>query len=251
MEDCVRTTLVSAIADRSVTIEDIHLFHHWVVIKAGRYEMSTRFSTVQGFTERSDDTWLGDLIGRTAAEVAEDYLASKNVLRIAVGMACLKCVLPPADNITMQSAIEPFAEQTKRHPSCFIGHFKDAALWRDEGRPVSIVELVPRPGDIHWDDSHEVLQNAELVFMTGLTLVNGTFGEVIRRTPRAKVRIVMGPTVPLTPVLFTLGVHRLGSSRITDVDKTLRYFGMGGGSIMYAPQGALQKINIVCKESTP
>jgi hypothetical protein len=33
-----------------------------------------------------------------------------------------------------------------------------------------------------------------------------------------------------------------------DVEKTLRYFGMGGGSIMYAPQGALQKVNLKIPE---
>jgi uncharacterized protein (DUF4213/DUF364 family) len=244
METLVRDTLISAIADRTVVIEDIHLFHHWVVVKAGRYEMSTRFSATPGLTEDARDTWLGDLIGRSSAAIAEEYLASPDVLRIAVGMACLKCVIPVVTESSQGSAMDAFSEQTKTRPSCFIGHFHDAAAWRDEGRPVSIVELLPRPGDIHWDDSHAVLSRAELVFMTGLTLVNGTFGEVVRRTPHAAFRIVMGPTVPLTPSLFALGLHWLGTSRITDVPKALRYFGMGGGSIMYAPQGALQKINI-------
>jgi uncharacterized protein len=244
MEVLVRDTLVSAITDRTTPIEDIHLFHHWVVVKAGRYEMSTRFSAVSGLTE-NQDTWLGDLIGRTAAEIAQEFLASTDVLRIAVGMACLKCVIPPVPALSGSSAMDRFSEAAKTRPSCFIGHFHDAEKWRDEGRPVSIVELLPRTGDIHWDDSHAVLSKAELVFMTGLTLVNGTFGEVVRRTPNAAVRVVMGPTVPLAPCLFRLGLHCLGASRIVDVQKTLRYFGMGGGSIMYAPPGALEKVNIL------
>jgi uncharacterized protein len=248
METLVRETLISAITDYSTPIEDIHLFHHWVVVKAGRYEMSTCFSATPGLTENPRDTWLGDLIGRKASEIAQEYLASTDVLRIAVGMACLKCAVPLISKFTVSSAIDPFSEQTKTQPSCFIGHFHDAAAWRDEGRPVSIVELAPRPGDIHWDDSHAVLSQAKLVFMTGLTLVNGTFGEVIRRTPNATTRVIMGPTVPLTPSLFKLGLHRLGTSRIMDVEKTLRYFGMGGGSIMHAPQGALQKVNLKIPE---
>ncbi|MFH0921192.1 MAG: DUF364 domain-containing protein [Fibrobacterota bacterium] len=244
MEAFVRETLVTAITDRSVLIEDIHLFRHWVVVKAGRYEMSTCFTATLGLTEDSRDTWLGGLIGQNAAETAEKYLAAADVLRIAVGMACLKCVIPSVSNVSESSAFAPFSEQTRTQPSCFIGHFHDAAAWRDEGRPVSIVELQPRPGDIHWNDAHAVLSRAELVFMTGLTLVNGTFGEVIRRTPNATVRVIMGPTVPLTPALFKLGLHWLGTCRILDIAKTLRYFSLGGGSILYAPEGALQKINI-------
>jgi uncharacterized protein len=244
LEALIRETLVSAIKDRLVVIEDIHLFEHWVVVKAGRYEMSTRFAPVADLTENLGDTWLGDLTGRPAAQIAEEFLASTDVLRIAVGMACLKCVIPPVPAFKGSSAMDRFSEETKTQSSCFIGHFHDAERWRDEGRPVSIVELLPRAGDIHWDDSHTALSRAEMVFMTGLTLVNGTFGEVVRRTPNAAIRVIMGPTVPLTPSLFRLGLHWLGASRIADAQKALRYFGMGGGSIMYAPQGALEKVNI-------
>ncbi len=244
MEAPIRDALVSAIADRTSTIEDIHLFQHWVVVKAGRYEMSTRFSAASGLCENPRDTWLGDLPGRNAAEIATEYLASNDVLRIAVGMACLKCVIPQVPAFSGSSAMDQFSEETKIRPSCFIGHFHEAQIWRDEGRPVSIIELMPRDGDIHWDDSHAVLAKAELVFMTGLTLVNRTFGEVVRRTPNAAVRVIMGPTVPLTPRLFQLGLHWLGASRIADARMALRYFGMGGGSIKYAPQGALEKVNI-------
>jgi hypothetical protein len=244
MEPLIRETLVSAIADHSALIEEVHLFEHWVVVKAGRYEMSTRFAPATGLTENPGDTWLGDLIGRKVAEIAREHLASNEALKIAVGMACLKCVIPPVAVFSGSSAMDRFSEETKTRPSCFIGHFHDAEKWRDEGRPVSIVELLPRAGDIHWDDSRAALSRAELVFMTGLTLVNRTFGEVIRRTPNAAVRVIMGPTVPLAPSLFRLGLHWLGASRIVDAQKALRYFGMGGGSILYAPQGALEKVNV-------
>jgi hypothetical protein len=243
LESFVYNILVSAIADTKTKIEEIHLFEHWIVIKAGRHEMSTRFKPTGELIE-TQDTWLGDLIGRSAADIAREYLASADVLRIAAGMACLKCVIPHVKEYHKNSAMDHFSEETKTRPSCFIGHFEEAAKWRDQGRPVSIVELTPRSGDIHWDDSRAVLAEAELVFMTGLTLVNGTFGEVVRRTPLASRRIVMGPTVPLTTALFKLGVHWAGTSRIVDAPLALRYFGMGGGSIKYAPPGALQKVNI-------
>ncbi len=244
MEKQVREILISAIEDQTAVIEEIYLFHHWVVIKSGRYEMSTRFSPGLDTTEDTQNTWLGDLIGQNTAKIAKEYLASTDVLSIAVGMACYKCIIPEITDYFENSAMDHFSEQIKTMPSCFIGHFHDAAKLREDGYPVNIIELKPREGDIHWDDSHEILYKATLVFMTGLTLVNNTFGEVIKRTPYAKHRIIMGPTVPLTPALFRLGLDWLGTSRIVGVKKTLQYFGMGGGSVMYAPHGALQKVNI-------
>ena len=33
---------------------------------------------------------------------------------------------------------------SSRVPMCFIGYFKEAAEWRDAGRPVDIVEAFPK-----------------------------------------------------------------------------------------------------------
>lgn len=244
MESAVRKTLLDAVADHSAIIEDIHLFEHWVVIRAGKFEMSTRFAACDAPYRQSHETWVGDLIGKNAAKVAEEFLASTDVLRIAVGMACLKCVLPTVAGSATGSAMDFFHDAIREKATCFIGHFAQAARYREEGYPVDIIELSPRPGDIHWNCSRKVLGRARLVFMTGLTLVNGTFGEVIDRTPCAETRIVMGPTVPMTPSLFKLGVHWLGTTNILNIEAALHYFRMGGGSVMYAPEGALQKVNL-------
>ena len=41
----------------------------------------------------------------------------------------------------------------------------------------------PSTGDIHWDDADDVLGQAQIVLMSGLTVVNETLPAVIRRTP--------------------------------------------------------------------
>jgi len=43
--------------------------------------------------------------------------------------------------------MDPFTEMVKHCPSCFIGHFTQAEIWRARGYPVTIIELQPRPGD--------------------------------------------------------------------------------------------------------
>jgi len=137
----------------------------------------------------------------------------------------------------------------KTMSSCFIGHFKEGAAWRDQGSPVTIVELEPRPGDVHWDDAGPALADAEIVFITGLTLINGTFQEVVDRTPKAKYRVLMGPTVPPSPVFYDYGIHLIGSTVVADLEKVVRYCQLGGTSIAKTPDGAIRKINITnCPE---
>ena len=118
MESAVRETLLDAVADYSAIIEDIHLFEHWVVIRAGRYEMSTRFAAHGAPYRQTHETWMGDLIGKKAAAVAEEYLSSTDVLRIAVGMACLKCVLPSVAGFSEGSAMDFFHDAIREKPTC-------------------------------------------------------------------------------------------------------------------------------------
>jgi uncharacterized protein len=233
------------IADDSAIISDVNIFLNWVIVKSREYAMSTLFLDMPGLDKPCGmSTFMGDIIGKKAIETAEEFLVSKESLKVAVGMACLKSILPHISVFDEGNAIDRHREEAHTSPTCFIGHFDEAEKWRSKGDPVDIIELFPRPGDIHWNDSQKVLAKAELVFITGLTLVNNTFDEVIRRTPKAKHRIIMGPTVPMSTELFDFGVDHIGGTLIKDPAATMVYCSRGGGSIAHAPKGALQKVNI-------
>lgn len=235
-------------ADPEPVIEDVYLYINWVIVKAGRYAMSTMLSGMPGMTDPSGmNTCFESVIGTHAKKIAGEFLTSNETLKTAIGMAALKCVLPPVQEYTKENSIDMFRTMAMKYRTSFIGHFSEAAQLRNDGHDVNIIELFPREGDIHWDDSHYVLGKTEIVFMTGLTLVNNTFDEVIKRTPNARYRIIMGPTVPLSRVLFNYGIHAAGSTLIGDSDSVIRYCQHGGGSIAFAPAGALDKITI-CKK---
>ncbi len=237
---------IAADADPAAVIEEIRIYTNWVLVKTGKWSISTYFHNMPGFIEPVGmDTWMGDWIGRPARAAALELLAGREVLRRSVGMACLKSLLPEPPGTVEGGAIELVEPTAARVPTCFIGYFKTAARWREQGYPVTIVELFPRPGDVHWDEAGDVLRKAELVLMTGLTVVNETLEAVIRRTPAAKLRILMGPTVPASPVLFDYGIDVLGITQIKEVELMSRYALLGGGSIAYAPAGALKSLNMV------
>jgi len=234
-------------ARTETALEDLQIYTNWILSKSHRYAMSTYFRGMPGLTDSCGmRTWLGDCIGRPVGQVVRDLLASPETLRQAAGMSCLNSALPVPSGWFEGNAIDFFETLAQSHRTSFIGHFKEGAVWRDKGYPVDIIELFPQPGDIHWDQSHETLARTEIVLMTGLTLVNDTFHEVIRRTPNAAIRVLMGPTVPFSPVFFSEGIHFIGATLVADVDRLATYCRRGGGSIAHAPAGALAKVNLTC-----
>lgn len=233
-------------ADKTLMIEDIRIYTNWVMVKTDRWSLSTIFRGMPGLSDPPGmNSWMGNWLSKPALESALELLSSRITLHRAVGMACLKSLLPIPKSLLSGDAMTQVQSIASKVPTCFVGYFKKAAEWRDMGWPVSIVELFPRPGDIHWDDADEVLNSAQVVLMSGLTLVNGTFPSVIQRTPSAKIRIMMGPTVPPSPVLFRYGIDLLGVTLIHNVDKMVRYAELGGGSIAYSPPDALNRLNII------
>jgi uncharacterized protein len=237
---------IASSADPAPVIEDIRIYTNWVLVKTGKWSLSTIFRGMPGLDDRPGmDSWMGDWLGKPGKESALELLSSRETLRRAVGMACLKSLLPVPSSMISGNAISLVEAAAAQVPTCFIGYFKEAAEWREMGRPVDIVELFPRPGDIHWDDAEEVLGQAQIVLMSGLTVVNETLSAVIRRTPSARIRVMMGPTVPPSPVLFDCGIDLLGVTLVNDMHLMARYAELGGGSIAYSPRGALERINLV------
>ncbi|MDD5091361.1 MAG: DUF364 domain-containing protein [Candidatus Wallbacteria bacterium] len=230
-----------------LTVCEIMEFTNWMAVASLRWGLAVMICGQPGLSmPHQKGSYLGDYIGKPVKVSAGELLQSDNPLRAAAGMACLNSALPVPDQLFECNAIDPFAEVVKTAPSCFIGRFQEGVDWRDAGYPVDIVEFDPGPGDIHWNKADEVLGKAEIVFITGQTLMNGTFDQVISRTPHAKIRVLMGPSVPLTPALFSSGIHVVGSTLVVDSESAFGYFLRGGGSVTHAPDGSLKKVSLAC-----
>lgn len=237
---------IARAADPDPVIEDLRIYTNWVLVKTGKWSLSTIFRGMPGLTDPAGmNSWMGNWLHKPGKESALELLSSTETLHRAVGMACLKSLLPDPHTIIQGNAIDMIKDAAARVPTCFIGYFKEGAEWREMGWPVDIVELFPRPGDIHWNDADEVLSRAQIVLMSGLTVVNETLAAVIRRTPQAKIRVMMGPTVPPSPALFACGLDLIGVTLVQNMELMARYAELGGGSIAYSPPGALERVNMV------
>jgi uncharacterized protein (DUF4213/DUF364 family) len=66
-----------------------------------------------------------------------------------------------------------------------------------------------------------VIPEAQVVAITGMTLLNHTFEELLSLCDPDAYVILLGPSVPLSPVLFDWGVDILCGSVVTAFDEVL------------------------------
>lgn len=173
----------------------------------------------------------GSLGSRSAGELAA-LARSPSLLEAAIGMAAINALLPSRpDEWVDLNAEDVIAEHGAGKQVAIVGHFPFIPRLRERVGKLWVLEQQPRGQDLPAAAASEVVPQADVLAITGTTLINHTFDQLmaLRRpsSSRAALVLVLGPSTPLSPVLFDHGVHLLSGAVVEDVDAVLRAVSQG------------------------
>ena len=110
----------------------------------------------------------------------------------------------------------------KSNPSlkriALVGHFHFADELKNLGLQLDVYEMEGRcgEGDIPNTQMPERLPLADIVMMTSATLITHTTEEILRYSRENAQKYIVGPSVPLHPLLWDYGFDAICASIITD-----------------------------------
>jgi uncharacterized protein len=202
----------------------------------------------------------GKLPGRPAFDLAKEALGDHGIRR-AAGIAAMNALadtcwrrrphpeielrlgvdafdateMRPGDKVVVVGAFVPFLRELKRRGQPFLVLERDPATLKAEELPFF------RPAE----QAGSVVPDADVLLITGTTLINDTLEELLRLAkPAARVTMV-GPTVSLLPDAFLRrGADILGTVRITAPDDFLETLAEGGSGYHFLGRSA-QKVVLV------
>lgn len=159
-----------------------------------------------------------DLERKSLRELA-GLVSSDNMLAASLGMAAINCYWSGknSDYVTV-NAKDIVLDKGRGKTVGVIGHFPFLNKHREQYKELMIFEKSPQEGDWGEGDIPEQLPRADVVALTATTLANHTFHEVIRHMSPKSYKIILGPTTPLSPVLFDYGFHAVCGALIRDYD---------------------------------
>ncbi|MCX8062376.1 MAG: DUF364 domain-containing protein [Anaerolineales bacterium] len=165
---------------------------------------------------------------RWKAEDLAQLVRSQSPTEVAIGLATINALLlEPLQKVTL-AAEEYIARQGGQTRVALIGHFPFVDWLRDRVAQLWVLELIPRPGDYSADRAEEIIPQADVLAITSSTLINGTFErDFSLRRSDAKV-MLLGPSTPLSPRLFELGIHVLSGSLVRNIEAVRRCVCQGG-----------------------
>ncbi|MBP1041974.1 hypothetical protein I6N95_13215 [Vagococcus sp. BWB3-3] len=159
---------------------------------------------------------LQTFVGQPLAEVAQ-LVKSWNFQLAAVGMAAINSFFNQfqrADQFQVTGDKDVF-QQLYKLPTklkiATIGHFHCLKRYPDLPHDLHVFELNPLAGDYPAVASEFLLPEMDVVFITGSTLVNKTLPRLLELSTNSQ-RILVGPSCPMSPLLFDHGVDQIAAS---------------------------------------
>ncbi len=169
----------------------------------------------------------GGLIGRDARELA-GLTKSESLTERSIGFAALNALLEVDEAACVERNAEALIlERAAGRHVAIIGHFPFVPRVREAAGVCSVLELNPGPGDLPASAAPDVLPHADIVAITGMTLVNGTFESTAALCRPDAFILVLGASTPLSPLLFDYGVSAISGTVVTDIPAMLTAVSQG------------------------
>ena len=123
---------------------------------------------------------------------------SDSVLEASVGVSAINALLDvDVDACVKVNAADVIAERGADKNVAIVGHFPFIPRIRKIAKATWVLELNPREGDIPASRTPEFLPQADVVALTGTSLLNHTFDKLIDLCRPDAYVVVLGGTTPL------------------------------------------------------
>jgi len=203
-------------------VERICVGANWsavVVDSEGKRRCGLASNPVKAFTlDQAQQKTINQYEELTALEIAQLVL-EQDTLFSGVGMAAINALLPQTPNLWVDgNAGNLIAAKGEQKHVALVGHFPFVDELRRQVAMLDILELRPREGDLHASRAPEIIPQADVIAITSMAFVNGTMDGLLALCEPESYVIILGPSTPFSPLLFSAGVDMLCGSIVEKID---------------------------------
>ncbi len=216
-------------------VSDVRIGLHWTVVVVQMAQDAGVLRAGMAATQKLEDLEhrrpavreAGRLIGKGARELAALALSTSPSER-SLGFAAINALLEvDRTRCVERNAEELILERSRGRRVAIVGHFPFVPQVREIAETCWVLELAPVPGDLPADMAAEIIPQADVVAITGMTLINGTFGSLTPLLRPDAYALLLGPSTPLSPVLFDHGLQAISGAVINDIPAAVTAISQG------------------------
>lgn len=219
--------LLFSLPEEPIPVRSLMVGAHWTAVCSTHCGLATTIIRDKPHDHTTFVRDVGRLHCKSAQELAA-YARSDNSLEASIGVAAINSLL----EVNEQSAVEMNAAEVlmKRGAEkniALVGHFPFIPRLREVVRNLWVIEQQPSEGDYPAQSAAEFIPQADLVALTASSLINHTLDDLLALCSPEALVMILGPSTPLSPVLFDHGVTIIAGSRVLDETAVLNSIGQG------------------------
>jgi uncharacterized protein len=199
---------------------------HWTVVCSRHCGMASTLASdhLHGHEQVHD---VGRLHQKSARELAE-LAYSTQPLEAAIGVAAINSMLDVDESLAVEvNAFEVLTSRGRGKNVALVGHFPFIQQLRQSAKNLWVIEQHPADDEYPAESAGDLLPQANVVAITGSALVNHTLDGLLSLCNLDSTVMVLGPSTPLSPILFDHGITILSGTRVVDEVSVLRTVGQG------------------------
>jgi uncharacterized protein (DUF4213/DUF364 family) len=182
----------------------------WTAIESRFVGLSNTYQA----SERINIAHAGDLTSHTAVDLARRILSWKP-LEASIGVAAINSMIEQRGK---KGNVKKFiTEKARGKVVSVIGRFSFFEEIATIARKSYLLEINPVGSELPSFACEDVLPKSDLILISGTALINHSLQRLLELGYNG-IKIVLGPTTPLSPVLFEFGADVLAGMRVTNRD---------------------------------
>jgi hypothetical protein len=205
-------------------VQEIHTCVFWTAVISRNCGLASTFHEEHPYHRAVRE--VGNLRYKSALELAK-YAKSGNVLEASIGMAAINSLIDIDEaKCIEENAFDILAREGADKNIAVVGHFPWVPKLRNIAEKLWVIEQKPQEDDFPAEAAEEILPHADVVAITGTSFINHTIGKLLELSKNSFI-VMVGPTSPLSTVLFDYGVDVIAGVEVVESEKTIRSISEG------------------------
>jgi uncharacterized protein len=200
--------LIDSVADLDAPVKGVWVGITWTAIESRFVGISHTYQTSEHINIKN----AGDLRSFTAMGLANRIFSWKP-LEASIGVAAMNSLIEPKGK---RGNVKKFIrEKARGKVVTMIGRFPFFEEIASIARKAYLIEIEQKGNELPSFASEEILPKSDLNLITGTALINHSLQRLLELGQNG-YNVVLGPTTPLSPVLFDFGADILAGVRVTN-----------------------------------
>ncbi|MDI9571076.1 MAG: DUF364 domain-containing protein [Pseudomonadota bacterium] len=226
-------------------VEHVRRGLHWTAVVSRRVGLASTMAQDLMCSHGHGEGREGSFTEMSALALARHCLDGNTGLA-SLGLAAINSLIEiDANRYADVDGLQMASDVGKGKNISIIGHFPRLDALAKEAGNLWIIEKRPRPGDYPEEDGSVYLPQSDIVIISSTTLLNNTLPGILGLCRPDSVKMLLGPTTPLSEIFFDYGIDVLAGSVVTQKEVVLRSVGEGASFMQIKRTGGIRFVTMI------